>query len=346
MMTKSYDAVLILSFGGPERHEDVLPFLENVTRGKGILRERLQQVAEHYYHFDGRSPINDHNRELIAALRVELKAHGPDLPVYWGNRNWHPYLPGTVRQMQQDGVKRAIAFATSAYSSYSSCRQYREDIAAAREEVGAGAPEIDKIRPFFNHPLFIQAAIESTKQAMETLGAGATDAPLLFSAHSIPMAMAVTCDYVAQLREASALVAKGIGREEWELVYQSRSGPPSQPWLEPDVLDRLRMLAAERARNVVVNPIGFVSDHMEVLYDLDTEAQVVADALGINLVRVPTPGHHPLFVRMVRELITERVEDKGQRAFVGDLGARPDVCSSDCCPAPVRPANTSVAKPA
>lgn len=345
-MTKPYDAVLILSFGGPERHEDVLPFLENVARGRGTPRERLAEVAEHYYHFDGRSPINDHNRELIAALKMELEAHGPKLPIYWGNRNWHPFVAEAVRQMQQDGVQRAIAFATSAYSSYSSCRQYREDIAAARAQVGGGAPEIDKIRPFFNHPLFIRAAIGNTKQAMESLGDEAARAPLIFSAHSLPTAMAATCDYVAQLREASALVAKGVGREAWELVYQSRSGPPSQPWLEPDVLDRVRSFAAEGVRSVIVNPIGFVSDHMEVLYDLDTEAQAVAAALGINLIRVPTPGHHPLFVRMVRELIAERVDEREERAAVGSLRALPDVCASDCCPRTLRPVAAPSAKPA
>ena len=331
-MAEAYDAVLIVSFGGPEGPDEVLPFLENVLRGRNVPRERMLEVAEHYQHFGGISPINSQNRALIAALRQELLAHGPQLPIYWGNRNWQPLLPDALRQMRDDGVKRAIAFFTSAFSSYSGCRQYRENIAAAQAEVGEGAPQVDRLRMFFNHPGYIEPVIEHVRTALAQVPAERqAAAKLVFTAHSIPMAMADNCRYVAQLNESCRLVAEGVGRTDWQLVYQSRSGPPSQPWLEPDILDTLRSLAAAGAQDVVVMPIGFISDHLEVLYDLDTEAQQLADELGLHMVRAATVGTHARFITMIRELITERMSDHPQRLALGSYGPSHDVCPVDCC---------------
>jgi protoporphyrin/coproporphyrin ferrochelatase len=329
----SYDAVVIVSFGGPEGPDDVLPFMENVTRGRGIPRERLVEVSAHYQLFGGVSPINAQNRALITALRDELDRAGFDLPIYWGNRNWQPFLTDTVRRMRDDGVRGALAFVTSAYSSYSGCRQYREDIAAAIDAAGADAPSIDKLRVFFNHPGFVEPMIESTASALAAAG---PDAALLFSAHSIPCSMADTSDYVAQLREASRLVAVGAHHPDHELVFQSRSGPPSVPWLEPDVNDRLRALAQQGTTAAVLVPIGFISDHMEVVYDLDTQARQTADELGMTLVRAATVGTHPRFVQMIRELIEERLGTIAVRRALGLRGPNHDVCPEGCCPAPVR----------
>ncbi|MGA8029088.1 MAG: ferrochelatase [Bryobacteraceae bacterium] len=332
-----YEAVLIVSFGGPEGREDVLPFLENVTRGRDVPRERLLEAAEHYYRFGGRSPINDQCRELISALRKELAEHGPNLPIYWGNRNWRPFLVDALRQMRDDGVKRALAFVTSAYSSYSGCRQYRENIAAAQAETGEGAPEVDKLRVFYNHPGFIEAAADRVRQAMgQFLPNELLWVRFVISAHSIPCSMAETSDYEKQLREASRLVAEAIGFKNWDLVYQSRSGPPGQPWLGPDILDRLRNLHNEGAKNVLVAPLGFVSDHLEVLYDLDTEALHLANELGMKMVRAATVGTHPAFVRMIRQLIAERILRNEPKLAVGSFGPNHDVCPADCCPAPQR----------
>jgi len=325
----SYDAILVLSFGGPEKREDVIPFLENVLRGRNVPRERMLAVAEHYYEFGGASPINSQNRALIAALEAELAAHGPHLPVYWGNRNWHPLLTDTLGRMKADGVGRALAFVTSAYSSYSACRQYLDDIVRARAAVGPGAPEVDKLRAFYDHPGFIGPMIERVQVALDQLPAAA----LLFTAHSIPLAMAQTSRYEQQLREACRLVAAGVGRTEWSLVYQSRSGPPTQPWLEPDIGDALRGMSG--VREVVVAPIGFISDHMEVVYDLDTEARAICSELGIKMVRAGTVGTHPAFVSMIRELVLERLGEAKPRAL-GTLGVGRDVCAIDCCPAPKR----------
>jgi ferrochelatase len=333
-MPKDYDALLVVSFGGPDGPEDVVPFLENVLRGRNVPRERMLEVAEHYYEFGGRSPINDQNRALVAALEKELAAQGPRLRIYWGNRNWHPLLTDTIRQMSADGVERALAFVTSAYSSYSSCRQYLENIAAARQQVGAGevAPEIDKLRVFFNHPGFIEPMIESTRAALAQIpSARRAAALLLFTAHSIPQAMADNCRYEEQLRAACRLVAEGVGRNYWSLVYQSRSGPPQQPWLGPDICDFIREQAASMVRDVVVAPVGFISDHLEVLYDLDVEAKRVCDELGINMVRAATVGTHPRFVRMIRELIEERMSDAPQRLALGSIGPGHDVCPDGCC---------------
>jgi ferrochelatase len=324
-----YDALLVLSFGGPEKKEDVIPFLENVLRGKNVPRHRLLAVAEHYYHFGGKSPINDQCRALIAALEPELASHGIKLPVYWGNRNWHPLVEDTMRQMARDGVRRALVFTTSAWSSYSSCRQYREDLDRAISATGPGAPVCDKLRHFYKHPGFIQTMADRVRASFEQLPPHRrADAHLLFTAHSIPVEMANQSRYVQQLETASALTAAMAGIASWRLVYQSRSGPPHQPWLEPDIIAVLQQIAAgpTASRDVVVSPIGFISDHMEVLYDLDTEAAARAAELGLNLIRSGTAGTHPRFIAMIRELIEERIE--------GLPDAEP--CLENCCPAPIR----------
>jgi protoporphyrin/coproporphyrin ferrochelatase len=316
-----YQAVLILSFGGPEGPDDVIPFLERVLAGKNVPRQRLEEVAHHYDLFGGVSPINDQNRALIAALQVELQENGLNLPVYWGNRNWYPLLPDTLREMRDAGITRAVAFFTSAFSSYSGCRQYLEDIERARAEVGEGAPEIDRVRVFYNHPGFIDPNIEHCRAAFEQIPAGRRDgAPLIFTAHSIPLTMAKASAYVSQLEEACRMVAEGAGRKDWRLVYQSRSGSPHQPWLSPDIGEVLPELKAQGMEDVVVMPIGFISDHMEVLYDLDTEACQIAGELGMNMVRAATVGTHPTFVRMIRELIEERM-----------AGVQDVYCHAGCC---------------
>lgn len=339
-MTSPYDAFVLVSFGGPEGPADVLPFLENVLRGRNVPRERMLEVAEHYQHFGGKSPINDQNRALLAAVGKGLAEAGIKMPVYFGNRNWHPLLPDTLRQMKQDGVQRAIAFFTSAFSSYSGCRQYRENIAAAQAEVGEGAPQVDKLRVFFDHPGFIEPVVEKTAAALAQIPAERrAKTQLLFTAHSIPQSMAATCQYEAQLREASRLVAAGVGRGDWRLVYQSRSGPPSQPWLEPDVGMALQEIARAGGKDVVVVPLGFISDHMEVLYDLDEEAQNTSKQLGLNMVRAATVGTHPRFVRMIVELVQERLSENPVRLALGNLGPSHDVCPIDCCAyQPKRPA--------
>jgi protoporphyrin/coproporphyrin ferrochelatase len=335
-----YDAILVVSFGGPESREEVIPFLENVLRGRNVLRERMLAVAEHYYHFEGRSPINQQTRELIAALEAELQRNGPKLPVYWGNRNWHPLLAETLRRMKGDGIRRALAFVTSAYSSYSGCRQYREDIARAQSEVGEGAPAVEKLRQFFNHPAFIEVTVERVRDALHTLPADKQErAQIIYTAHSIPLSMANTSDYVKQLEEVRRLVSQALGHNNDALVYQSRSGAPGQPWLEPDIVDYLRELHVKKlAPAVVLAPIGFISDHMEVLYDLDVEARQLCDSLGLPMARAGTVGVHPKFIAMIRELILERVYPTAERRTLGSLGARPDVCAEDCCPAPQRTA--------
>jgi ferrochelatase len=328
-----YDAILIVSFGGPEGPDEVLPFLENVLRGKPVPRERMLEVAEHYRHFGGVSPINAQNRQLIAALEKELAVHGHNLPIYWGNRNWHPLLADTLRQMTGDGIQRALAFMTSAYSSYSGCRQYREDIARAQEEVGAKAPQIDKLRVFFNHPGFVEPMIESVAKCLKMIPEEIrAQTPLLFTAHSIPLAMADNCQYVAQLQETCRLVAEGAGHSKWELVYQSRSGPPQQPWLEPDVCDRIKELHdSEQLSDLVILPIGFISDHLEVLFDIDTEARALCDELGITMHRAATVGTHPKFIEMIRHLIEERLDPARPRLALGSMGPSHDVCPVDCC---------------
>lgn len=329
-----YDAILIVSFGGPERREDVLPFLENVLRGKPVPRERMLEVAEHYYHFDGVSPINSQVREFIAALRPELDRAGIDLPIYWGNRNWHPLLPDTVHQMARDGVKRALAYFTSAYSSYSGCRQYRENVALACETVGPEAPVIDKLRVFYNHPDFIEANVERIRTAFEQLPESSRlTASVAFTAHSIPLSMANNCNYAAQLNETCRLIASELAlpAERWSLVYQSRSGRPGDPWLEPDILDHIRSQHASGTKSLVIAPVGFLSDHMEVLFDLDEEAKSLCAELGINMARAASVGNHPRFVSMVRELIEERLGRTSGRRAIGAFGPSHDVCPKDCC---------------
>ncbi len=330
-----YDAVLIVSFGGPEESKDVLPFLENVTRGRNVPRERLLEVAEHYYHFGGKSPLNEQCRALVSALRNELDVHRLNLPVYWGNRNWHPFLADSLRQMRSDGVKHALAFVTSAYSSYSGCRQYRENIAAAQAEVGEAAPKLDKLRAFYNHPGFIEASADRVREAQRSFLPNELPRVRFFvSAHSIPCSMAETSDYEKQLRETSRLVAEAAGIPHWDLVFQSRSGPATQRWLGPDILEQLRSAHREGVKNVLVAPLGFVSDHLEVLYDLDTEAMNLAKELGIKMARAATVGTHPAFVRTIRQLIAERVLRNEPKLAVGSFAPNHDVCPADCCPAP------------
>lgn len=338
-MNQNYDALLFVSFGGPEGMDEVLPFLENVLRGRNVPPERMREVAHHYELFGGVSPINGQNRQLIAALEQELAENGPRLPIYWGNRNWRPMLADTIRQMKDDGIRRSLAFVTSAYSSYSGCRQYREDIERARATVGEGAPVIEKLRVFYNHPGFIEPNVENLRAALEQIPvARRAGARVAFTAHSIPDAMATNCDYEVQLLETCRLIAGGAGHENWRLVFQSRSGPPTQPWLAPDICDHLRALKAEGARDVVIAPVGFISDHMEVLYDLDTEARQVADELGLTMVRAATVGAHPVFVRMIRELIRERMEAGVEPRALGSFGPRRSDCAADCClPGAMRP---------
>jgi protoporphyrin/coproporphyrin ferrochelatase len=337
-----YDAFLLVSFGGPEGPADVMPFLENVTRGRGVPRDRLAEVAHHYALFDGVSPINQQCRDLLTAIGKDFAAAGVDLPLYWGNRNWHPYLADTVAQMAADGVSHAVAFVTSAYGSYSGCRQYLDDI--------------DKIRHFFNHPGFIGPFTQAALAAVESLPPGVSqDAHLVFTAHSVPEAMAASSGqagglYPAQLTEAARLIAGRLADAEghdrpWRLVYQSRSGPPQVPWLGPDVCDHLETLAADGAPGVVVIPVGFVSDHLEVVYDLDMEAAKLARRLGLPMARAATPGTHPGFVSMIAELVSERRGQPAQVRSLGSLEPGPDQCPGHCCPRPAaRPAGRSGAR--
>jgi ferrochelatase len=331
-MSQSYDALLILSFGGPEGMDEVMPFLENVLRGKNVPPARMRDVAYHYELFGGVSPINAQNRRLIAALKEELEANGPRLPIYWGNRNWHPLLADTLRRMADDGIRNALAFFTSAYSSYSGCRQYREDIERAQAEVGARAPRVERLRAFYNHPGFVEPLIENVRAALNQIPEESRSrAQIAFTAHSIPLSMAANCDYQAQLLETCRLVAEGVDQERWRLVFQSRSGPPAQPWLEPDICDYLVELKESGTTWVVVAPVGFVSDHMEVLYDLDTEARALSEKIGLNMIRAATVGTHPTFVKMIRELILERTTPDHPRRFLGTRGPSHDVCPADCC---------------
>jgi ferrochelatase len=289
------------------------------------------EVAQHYEQFGGKSPINEQNRRLIAALRAELDANNIQLPIYWGNRNWHPLLTDTLREMREDGISRALAFVTSAYSSYSGCRQYRENIEAARAEVGEDAPHIDKLRAFYNHPGFVEPNTENLRAALDQVPTERrSNVSVAFTAHSIPASMAAGCDYEAQLRETCRLIAERAGVSNWKLVFQSRSGSPMQPWLEPDIRDHLRELRRAGATDAIVQPIGFISDHMEVLYDLDTEARHISEEIGINMIRAATVGTHPAFVSMIRELILERTSDAPRRSL-GTHGARQDACTVDCC---------------
>lgn len=340
-----YDALLLVSFGGPEKSEDVVPFLRNVTRGRDIPEERLVEVGEHYFGFGGKSPINDQNRALLAAITEDFARRGIDVPVYWGNRNWDPYLTDALRQMKDDGVRRAACFVTSAYSSYSGCRQYREDLAAATAEV-EDAPRLDRLRAYFNHPGFVQPMVDAARDALEEAGAGAR---LVFVTHSIPEAMNAVSGpdggaYVAQHADLAAQIADRLGVGEHDLVYCSRSGSPHVPWLEPDVNDHLERLAGEGTTAVALMPIGFVSDHMEVVYDLDTEAKQTADRLGLGFARGATAGVDPRFVAMVGDLFVERAasvrDEDPEKAALGSLPAPWDVCAAGCCANPRGPLPT------
>ncbi|MEQ9408731.1 MAG: ferrochelatase [Fuerstiella sp.] len=340
--SSDYDALLFVSFGGPEGPDHVIPFLENVLRGKNVPRARLLEVAEHYNHFGGVSPINQQCRDLIAALTDELAAHHIDLPIYWGNRNWDPLLPDTMEQLKQAGARRVLSFLTSGFSCYSGCRQYRENIIAAQQQVGAEDIEFHKIRVFYNHPDFIAVNAENVARAIDEAAAGQPEnVHVAFTAHSIPDSMASTSDYEKQLQECCRLVAEqlNIPAERWNLVYQSRSGRPQDPWLEPDICDHLAELHRNGVQHVVVSPIGFLSDHMEVLFDLDDEAAKVCRDLGMTMARAATPGTHPRFVTMIRKLIQERMS-AAPRECVGRFGPNHDVCPVDCCPAPRRPPMT------
>jgi len=316
-MPRPYDAFLLISFGGPEGRDDVIPFLENVLRGRNVPRERMLAVAEHYYHFGGVSPINAQCRLLLGALREEFRANGIDLPLYWGNRNWNPMLEDTVRQMKNDGIRSALALATSAFGSYSGCRQYREDIDRARAAV-EGAPEIEKLPPFPDHPGFREAVESRVRDALAAL----PGAEVVYTAHSIPVSMAQSSPYEQQLRNVSAWVNRRLGLGDPILVYQSRSGPPSQPWLGPDILDHIKGTAAKK---LIVVPVGFLSDHMEVIYDLDTEAAAVAKQRGIEFFRAATVGTHPRFIAGIREMVETAMKD-GVRA-----------CAPECCKTAARP---------
>ena len=345
--TSPYDAFLLVSFGGPEGPDDVLPFLENVTRGRGIPRERLLEVGEHYLGFGGVSPINAQNRALLAAIEADFAAHGVDLPVYWGNRNWAPYLTDELARIVDDGHRRVLALFTSAYSSYSGCRQYRENLADAVAPLGDRAPHVDRIRHYFNHPGFVESMVASTVAALEKLPADVRDeARLVFVTHSVPLAMDDGSGpeghaYTTQHRDVARLVTAGVAAttgidHRLDLVYCSRSGPPSQPWLEPDVNDHLEAVVRDGAPAAVLVPIGFVSDHMEVRYDLDTEALATAERLGLPVTRAATVGTDPRFVTAIRELVLERAAvvrgEQPARPALGELGPSHDVCPAGCCP--------------
>ena len=346
----AYDALLLLGFGGPEGQDDVIPFLRNVTAGRGIPDERLEEVAHHYRHFGGVSPINQQNRDLVAALDAELRARGIDLPVYWGNRNWMPYVADAVQQLHADGHRRVLALATSAYSSYSSCRQYREDLADALEATGVGEQlQIDKVAQFFDHPGFVTPFVDGIRSGLEKLREHGIEKPdeieVLFSTHSIPVADAERSGprdrdfgpggaYAAQHTAVAEQIMRTLGSESpWQLVYQSRSGPPSVPWLEPDVNDAIAALPAQGRRGVLIVPLGFVSDHMEVMWDLDTEAIETATELGLVAVRTATPGTSPTYVAGLVDLIEERLQGTpaSQRERVTSLGPWFDVCRPGCC---------------
>ncbi len=318
-----YDALCVLGFGGPERPEDVLPFLRNVTAGRNVPDSRLATVAKQYEVFGGRSPLNDQNRDLIQALTAEFEEHGVRLPIYFGNRNWDPFLAATVAQMAEDGIRNALVFVTSAFSSYSGCRQYRQDMEAARAVVGPSAPNLHKLRLFYNHPGFLDA-VEAQLRSVHVAGAR-----LIFTAHSIPESMAAWCDYETQLQEMAGLLAARLD-EPWDLAYQSRSGPPHIPWLEPDINDHLRHLADSGTQGVTVVPLGFISDHMEVQYDLDLQAAETASSLGLGFQRAPTAGTHPLFIGAIRQLVQERLTNT-PALWVGTAGPWPDPCPEGHC---------------
>ena len=350
---REFDAILFSSFGGPDGQEDVIPFLRNVTRGRGIPDERLEEVAGHYRALGGRSPITAQNEAMITALEAELARRGIDLPVYFGNRNWAPYNAEAVRSLHADGHRHALGLVTSAYSSYSSCRQYREDFGMVLEETGlADEVTIDKVRVYFNHPGFLEPVVDGVARALASLAAEGHDADrvrVLFSTHSVPTAMAAASGpeetrvegsggwYVEQHLSACRWVMEQLHDDapelpDWQLVYQSRSGAPHIPWLEPDVNDVIEGLAEEGAADaVVVVPIGFVTDHVEVVWDLDTEAKETAQEKGLAFRRVATSGEDPRFIAALADLVQERLDPRFPRRVVTDFGGTPDVCGANCC---------------
>lgn len=339
LVTTPDTALLLLSFGGPEGPDDVLPFLRNVVKGRNVPDERLAEVATQYDQFGGISPINEQNRQLKAAIEADFAANDVEIPVYWGNRNWAPYLDDTVHQMATDGITKAYVFVTSAFSSYSGCRQYRENLIAAGEAVTDADIELQKLRLFYNHPGFCEPAADQLRAAADahrtTHGA---EPRVVFTAHSIPLSMAATSEYETQLREAAAIVSDLAGTsDDWDLVFQSRSGPPQVPWLEPDIVDHLHDLHDQSTDDVVVVPLGFVSDHMEVMFDLDTQALQAAEASSMRMTRARTVGTDPRFVTMVRQLLEEQIDEK-PRLFLGDSGPWPDLCPENHCVPAARPA--------
>ncbi|HWC34960.1 MAG TPA: ferrochelatase [Mycobacteriales bacterium] len=333
----TYDALLVLSFGGPEGPDDVMPFLENVTRGRDVPAERLAEVAQHYLHFGGVSPINAQNRALVSAVEADFAAHGVDLPVFWGNRNWSPYVGDVVREMADGGVRNALVFVTSAYASYSACRQYQDDLAAAAAPLGPNAPELHKLRHYFDHPGFIEPQRDALRAAVEAIDPGRhATTQVLFVAHSVPESMSAASGpagglYVAQLDAAAALVAAATPGIGFQLAYCSRSGPPSVPWLVPDVNDAARGVAATGGTDVVVVPIGFVSDHIEVRWDLDVEAAATAAKVGLGFHRTAPPAADDRFIAMIRELVVERLDRAAPRRALSGLGPSHDVCPAGCC---------------
>ncbi len=344
-VARDLDALLILGFGGPEGMDEVVPFLERVTAGRGIPRERLVEVGAHYELFGGVSPINAQTRALVEAVREELRRRGIDVPLYWANRNSAPFVEDVVATMHADGVRHAAFLPTSVFSSYSGCRQYREDIARACASLPQ-APDFVKLRTHGNHPGFVEPMGHRLRAALAGVPEGRrAEARVVFTAHSIPVSMARSSDYVNQLADSALLVLQAAGASNpHDLVWQSRSGPPQVPWLEPDVGDHLEELADDGVRDVVLVPLGFVSDHVEVLFDLDVEARAIAGARGVHLVRAGTVGADPAYVRLVVDLFEERRTASPDRPTVGQRPAGHDVCLATCCPNLRSPDTAAVAQ--
>tara|TARA_Y100001970_G_scaffold179517_1_gene218443 strand:- start:3599 stop:4615 length:1017 start_codon:yes stop_codon:yes gene_type:complete len=333
-----FDSLLLLSFGGPESSDDVMPFLRNVTAGRGVPDERLTVVAEQYELFGGKSPINDLNQELLHALNEELASRGHEIATFWGNRNWNPFVADTIANLKSLGHKSAVCLVTSAFSSYSGCRQYHEDLERACGDV-PDAPDIHRVRVYWDHPDFLGAAAELLAERRDAAGLS-PETPVLHSAHSLPLSMAATCDYQQQLNEAASIVNDLAGMSgPCEVVFQSRSGPPSVPWLTPDIDQRIHELAEQGQRELLVHPLGFVADHMEVLFDLDTQSAAAANEAGIKMVRTPTVGTHPRFVSMLIDLVEEAAGLRSDRPSLSKSGPQPDKCNSQCCPSPTRPSS-------
>ena len=331
-----FDSLLLLSFGGPENSDDVMPFLRNVTAGRGVPDERLAVVAEQYELFGGKSPINELNQQLLCALNEKLASRGHEMATFWGNRNWHPFVTDTIADLKSLGHTSTVCLVTSAFSSYSGCRQYHEDLDRARNEV-PGAPNIERVRVYWDHPDFLGTAAELLAESRDAAGLS-SETPVLHSAHSLPLSMAANCDYQQQLNEAAAIVNELAGmRGPYEVVFQSRSGPPSVPWLTPDIDQRIHELAEQGTQELLVHPLGFVADHMEVLFDLDTQSAAAAKEAGVKMVRTPTVGTHPRFVSMLVDLVEEAAGLRADRPSLSKSGPRPDKCNSQCCPAPTRP---------